>query len=183
MTNDQMKKIHIIGSVGSGKTTLARSLSTRFDLPHYELDNVVWKRTDRGDIRRSEKERDEYLQSIVKADSWIIEGVHYEWVAESFENADMIIFLDISYGKRKYRIIRRFILQKLGLEKANYAPTFKIFRKMFVWNRYFEEKSRQEILTILGVHQHKLYIVKESIDLEKIYFRRREHGRTDYTTC
>ncbi|GAM16039.1 AAA family ATPase [Mesobacillus selenatarsenatis] len=170
MTKIKPNKIHIIGSVGSGKTTLARSLSARFNLPHHELDNVVWKRTDMGDIRRSDRERDEYLKSIVNTDSWIIEGVHYEWVADSFENADMIIFLDLSYRKRKYRIIRRFILQKLGVEKANYAPTLKIFRKMFVWNRYFEEKSRQEILTILGVHQNKLCIIKEAIELEKNIF-------------
>ena len=175
MTKIKPDKIHIIGSVGSGKTTLARSLSARFKLPHYELDNVVWKRTDTRDIRRSEKERNEYLKSIVNTDSWIIEGVHYEWVAESFEKADMIIFLDISYRKRKYRIIKRFILQKLGIEKANYAPTLKIFRKMFVWNRYFEEKSRQEILTILGVFQTKLFIVKDSREIEKLYFWRQDH--------
>ncbi|MFT9596780.1 AAA family ATPase [Mesobacillus sp.] len=176
MTKDQPKKIHIIGSVGSGKTTLAKSLSARYNLPHHELDNVVWQRLDTGDIRRSEKERDEYLKSIVKTDSWIIEGVHYEWVAESFENAEMIIFLDVSYRKRKYRIIRRFILQKLGLERANYAPTLKIFRKMFVWNKFFEEKSRQEVMAILGNHQNKLFIVRDSIELEKIDIWRREHG-------
>lgn len=176
MTKDQPKKIHIIGSVGSGKTTLAKSLSARYNLPHHELDNVVWQRLDTGDIRRSEKERDEYLKSIVKTDSWIIEGVHYEWVAESFENAEMIIFLDVSYRKRKYRIIRRFILQKLGLERTNYAPTLKIFRKMFVWNKFFEEKSRQEVMAILGNHQNKLFIVRDSIELEKIYIWRREHG-------
>ena len=180
MTKKKPNKIHIIGSVGSGKTTLAKSLSTRYNLPHHELDNVVWQRTHTGDIRRSEEERNEYLQSIIKADSWIIEGVHYGWVAESFGKADMIIFLDISYGKRKYRIIKRFILQKLGLEKANYAPTFKIFRKMFIWNRYFEEKCRQEILTILGVHQNKLCIVRDSRELDEIYFWRRYHDRADY---
>lgn len=176
MTKIEPAKIHIIGSVGSGKTTLARSLSKRFNLPHYELDNVVWQRSDMGDIRRNEKERDEYFQSIIKADSWIIEGVHYEWVEESFKNADMIIFLDISYGKRKYRITKRFIKQKLGLEKANYAPSIKMFRKMFLWNRYFEEKSREEILAILNGYKNKLCIVKDTEELEKLYFRRRVHG-------
>ncbi|MBT2662045.1 AAA family ATPase [Bacillus sp. ISL-45] len=170
MTKMKPDKIHIIGSVASGKTTLARSLSTRYNLPHHELDNVVWQRTDTGDVRRGEKDRDDYLQSIIKEDAWIIEGVHYEWVSKSFENADMIIFLDISYRKRIYRIIRRFVLQKLGLEKANYVPTFKMFRKMFIWNRYFEEKSKQEIVAILGTHQNKLCIVREPAELEKNLF-------------
>lgn len=47
------KKIHIIGSVGSGKTTLARTLSSHLNIPFYELDNVVWKRFQSGDVRRS----------------------------------------------------------------------------------------------------------------------------------
>ncbi|WP_440338356.1 shikimate kinase [Lysinibacillus sphaericus] len=34
-------KIHIIGSVGSGKTTLAKELSAKLNIPYYELDNVV----------------------------------------------------------------------------------------------------------------------------------------------
>jgi adenylate kinase family enzyme len=51
-------KIHIIGSVGSGKTTLARNLSRKYSIPYYELDNVVWKRHNAEDKRRSEEERD-----------------------------------------------------------------------------------------------------------------------------
>lgn len=43
-TKVALKKVHIIGSVGSGKTTLARNLSNKLLFPHYELDNVVWKR-------------------------------------------------------------------------------------------------------------------------------------------
>jgi adenylate kinase family enzyme len=36
------KKIHIIGSTGSGKTYLARELSNRLNIPYYELDSVMW---------------------------------------------------------------------------------------------------------------------------------------------
>lgn len=79
------QKIHIIGSVGSGKTTLARSLSKTLQLPFHELDNVVWIRKPSGDMRRTEQERQEYLQSIIQTDGWIIEGIHQEeWVTQSF---------------------------------------------------------------------------------------------------
>lgn len=97
-------RIHIIGSVGSGKTTLARTLSTKFNVPHFELDNVVWKRDRSGndirDIRRSDEERDVYLNSIVNLNVWIIEGAHHKWVSPSFHNADLIIFLDTKYSVR-----------------------------------------------------------------------------------
>ncbi|WHY88952.1 AAA family ATPase [Neobacillus novalis] len=162
-----MQKIHIIGSVGSGKTTLARTLSAKLKVPHYELDNVVWKRCTSGDIRRSDEERNEYLNSIIHTDAWIIEGVHYEWVAQSFQNADMIIFLDTDYSKRTYRIIKRFFLQKVGLEQANYQPTFKMFRKMFKWNAYFENEGKPEILKTLSKYNKKLIILKDNKEIEK----------------
>jgi len=51
-------KIRIIGSVGSGKSTLARALSDQLGIPYYELDNMVWRRTDHGDVKNSFEERD-----------------------------------------------------------------------------------------------------------------------------
>ncbi|MNR10461.1 topology modulation protein [compost metagenome] len=68
------RKIHIIGSVGSGKTTFARNLSHKLNIPHYELDNVVWKRAYPRDIKRTEEERDGLLRTIINSSSWIIEG-------------------------------------------------------------------------------------------------------------
>jgi dephospho-CoA kinase len=53
-------RVHIIGSVGSGKTTLARNLLSKHGIPYFELDNVVWKRHKSGDTRRNDEERDEY---------------------------------------------------------------------------------------------------------------------------
>ncbi|GGI44655.1 DNA topology modulation protein [Paenibacillus marchantiophytorum] len=144
LNRNNPNKIHIIGSVGSGKTTLARNLSRKINVPYYELDNVVWKRHKSEDIRRSDEERDEYLNTIIRTDRWIIEGAHnHEWVFKSFQNADLIIFLDTPYAIRIIRITKRFILQKLGIEKANYKPTFTIFKKMFEWNAGFEKKLRQ----------------------------------------
>ncbi|GGF13567.1 DNA topology modulation protein [Halobacillus andaensis] len=152
------KKIHIIGSVASGKTTLTGKLSAKLDIPYYELDNVVWIRN-KEDIRRTEREREEYLNHILVSEAWIVEGVHHEpWMMKSFQEADVIIFLDNAYKRRKYRIIKRFIKQKLGFEKANYTPTFSIFIKMFKWNASFERNP--VILEKLADYEEKLVIIR-----------------------
>jgi adenylate kinase family enzyme len=161
----EKRKIHIIGSVGSGKTTLARQLSASLGIRHYELDNVVWERSLHGDRRRTEEERDALFQKITSLESWVIEGVHHTWIMESLKQSDQIILLDPPYKKRTLRIIKRFIRQKLHLEKANYKPTFEMFRKMFKWNKYFETVSKPEILEMLSLYDEKLYIVKEDVDL------------------
>ncbi|MDL4840236.1 EutP/PduV family microcompartment system protein [Aquibacillus rhizosphaerae] len=161
------KKIHIIGSVGSGKTTLAKELSSKLDIPYYKLDNVVWIRNNSGDIRRTEHE---YLNSILKSETWIIEGVHNEdWVSDCFNYADLIIFLDTNYSIRTYRIIIRFLKQQLRLEISNYKPTFKIFMKMFKWNRYFEEVGKVSFFNKYSKHNDKI-LVSNNTNSIKEYF-------------
>ncbi|MEH7236840.1 AAA family ATPase [Bacillus sp. JJ1562] len=168
MENEIAKRIHIIGSVGSGKTTFAKQLSSKLNIPFYELDNVVWIRDKSGDIRRTEKEREEYLDTILQSESWIIEGVHNEeWVSSSFHHADLIIFLDPSYSTRTYRIIKRFLKQKIRMEHSNYKPTWKIFFKMFKWNRHFEEVGKPNYLSKYIVYKKKLVIFKDRDPLKQ----------------
>jgi adenylate kinase family enzyme len=170
LKNNKPKKIHIIGSVGSGKTTLAKNLSTKLNIPFYELDNVVWKRNKSGDIRRTEEEREKYLHSITHSETWIIEGVHNEdWVDSSFQNAELIIYLDTKYSIRTYRIIKRFVLQKLGLEKSNYNPTINIFFKMFKWNRHFEEVGKPNFFNKFGIYSEKLLVVTNKKSIENYF--------------
>ncbi len=159
------KKIHIIGSVGSGKTTLARKLSQQFGIPYYELDNVVRERRPDGDVKRTPEERDVVFHQIVNLDQWIVEGVHSGWVNRGFEQADLILFLDPPMNQRRYRIIRRFIMQKLRLEKAHYKPTWKIFWKMFEWNRSFEYETKPEILKTLHTFSDKVIIISRDFDV------------------
>lgn len=42
-------KIYIVGSVGSGKTTLARKVAAQLQIPHFETDNFVWNHQPTGD--------------------------------------------------------------------------------------------------------------------------------------
>lgn len=164
------KRIHIIGSVGSGKTTLAKEISSWLDIPYYELDNVVWIRHKSGDMRRTKQEREEYLKSILQSDNWIIEGIHNEdWVSDCFNSADLILFLDTKYSIRTYRIIMRFLKQKLRIEKANYIPTLDIFFKMFKWNRYFEEVGKINFFNKYGIYKDKIKVINNAKCIKKYF--------------
>ncbi|MEH7561779.1 DNA topology modulation protein FlaR, partial [Priestia megaterium] len=69
--------------------------------------------------------------------------------------------------KRIGFIRKRYVLQKSKIEKANYAPTFSIFIKMFQWNADFEKQSKPEILhTLRTSYNDKLIIVKKREEIE-----------------
>ena len=112
-------KIHIIGGPGSGKTFLADNLSKQLGIPHYDLDDLQWDNiANNYGTKRKPQERDKLLNQILQSENWIIEGVYYSWCRQCFEAADKIYVLNVPRYIYRYRIIRRFIRRKLGLEKG-----------------------------------------------------------------
>ncbi|WP_271754992.1 hypothetical protein [Cohnella sp. JJ-181] len=132
-------KIRIIGPCGSGKSTLARELSLRYDIPFYEIDNLIWDRS--ADQRKfPEADRDAKLRSILSSDSWIVEGVQYkDWTLGTIEKADLIFLLKPHVLKRDLWIIKRFMLSRTGIRPWNYKQSFGNLCKMMVrWNHQYE---------------------------------------------
>lgn len=81
----------------------------------------------------------------------------------------MIIFLDTPYLVRIYRITKRYIRQLLGIEAANYKPSFKMFMKMFGWNSGFEKQSKPKILKMLQQdHVHSI-ILKDNKEINEFF--------------
>lgn len=109
-------KIDIVGSVASGKTTLARKISKEFNIPHYEKDNVVWKRTPSGDVKRTPQERDAYFNDIISKKEWVVEGSPRQPLKESYDCCDYIIVLDEYTLTRLIRVFKIFMAEyKMGI--------------------------------------------------------------------
>lgn len=72
-------KIHIIGCSGSGKTYLANALSKKYNISHFDLDDIQWDNNAKEyGKKRTLDERKVLLQEILyNNDEWIIEGVYY----------------------------------------------------------------------------------------------------------
>lgn len=134
-------KIRIVGPCGSGKSTVARKLSHTYEIPYYELDNLIWDRSETGK-KYPREVRDASLQRILERHSWIVEGVHTHWALETFRDADLIFILEPHVLVRDYRIIRRFIRSRTGIEEWNYVQSFANLYKMIVeWNHGYRGKD------------------------------------------
>ncbi|WKA56858.1 DNA topology modulation protein FlaR [Planococcus shenhongbingii] len=152
-------KVYINGSVGSGKTTLAKTIAAKLRIPRFEIDNFVWERQAISDLRNSEKARNKQFQQAVQLPEWVIEGVYIGRTDKGLKRADKIIFLDIPPYVRTCRISKRFIKQKLKLETATYRQTLRIFYKRFGWNRYFETTMKPVFIQKLQPYQEKTFIL------------------------
>ena len=161
-------KIHIIGCSGTGKTYLARKLSEKYNIQHYDLDDIQWDNSADGyGLKMPVNKREELLKRILSQESWIIEGVYYAWVTESFQRADVIYVLDIPSYIYKYRIIMRFIKRKLGIEKGK-KETFKSVYNLLKWTNKYQNNNLKEIKKILEQYASKVVWISDSREIDKI---------------
>ncbi len=159
-----MKKIYIIGGVATGKTTFSKKLSKKLHIDCHELDTVAWDDT-RG-IKRNNEEIERLFSQILSKDTWIIEDVGREKFKKGLIEADTIYFIYISRMKIYYRVIKRWIKQKLRLEPYNYRPTLKGLIEMYKW-AIKNIKERDDKIKELEIYKEKLYII-DSKGIEKI---------------
>jgi adenylate kinase family enzyme len=162
-----VSKIYIVGIVASGKTTLAKKLSKKLNVPWYELDCIVYEKLGTERYKRTPEEQMKVIHDIDKKGDWIFEGTYRKSYHGLFEMADKIIFLDIPLWKRKVRIFTRFIKQQIGIEKCFYKSDFKMLLLMYKWTSDFE-KNRAGFENILKEYDNKLMVVYKNKDVNRI---------------
>ncbi len=161
-------KIHIIGCSGSGKTYLAKYLSKKYSIPRFDLDDIQWDNTTDGyGVKMPIDRRNAMLEEILRNDSWIIEGVYYSWVEQSFEDADIIYVLDMPKYLYKWRIILRSIKRKAGIEKGK-KETVKSVVSLLKWTDTFQNKNLKDIKNILENYSDKVVLLSKKRDVRKI---------------
>ena len=157
-------KILITGNVASGKTTLSKILSDYYEIERFEIDEIVHD-IDNNDKKRTIKEQTNIINKINKENkSYIIEGVLRKDLDFILNLVDQIIFLDIDKKVIDKRIKRRYLKQKLNLEKSSYKPTKEMLENMYKWNNEFDSKI---FLKRLNKYPKKLIIIKNKKELKK----------------
>ena len=148
-------KIYIVGIVASGKSTLARCLSSELGIPHYELDVIV--HGEKGELahRRTPAQQRELICHIDAGGDWIIEGTYRASCHLVLDLADRIVFLDPPLSLRRRRILTRFVKQQLGIEPCRYESDLAMLRRMYKWTRDFE-RDRPSFEAMLAPYAQKL---------------------------
>lgn len=150
-----MKRIAIIGSGGSGKSTFAQKLGKKLSLPVIHLDSLFWK----PNWERVSKEEWLKIQDeIVKGKGWIIDGNYKSTMDIRLAAADTIIFLDFPKWLCLWRAIkRRFTYHKktrADLGGDNYERT----TWQFIW--WIFNYPRQEVLAKLAALEDTKQIIQ-----------------------
>ncbi|HUD51995.1 topology modulation protein [Parvibaculum sp.] len=145
-----MRRILVIGGSGGGKSTLARALGVKLDLPVIHLDQHWWKpgwvASDREDFRRR-------VAALVTGDRWIIDGNYSNTVDLRMPRADTIVWVDQPRRICLWRALRRAVTQ-WGKVRPDLVPgcpeKFDLEFARYIWN--FKKKNNPVIHANIATH-------------------------------
>ncbi len=155
-----MHKILVIGSPGSGKSTLSFRLSERLNIPIVHLDKLFWKE---GWVERSKEEFDRLLMAELEKESWIIDGNYGRTIDLRLKYVDTVIFFDYNRFVCLWRIVKRVVtnLGKVRADMAKGCPErFDWEFLKYVWE--FPDKQRNKILNLLSTNSRIRVIIVNS---------------------
>lgn len=87
-------RLLILGNSGSGKSTLAKAVAERHDLPHLDLDTIVWEPEQIAVPRSPEAVRADLDAFIAAHPGWVIEGCYGELVEAAAPACTELVFLN-----------------------------------------------------------------------------------------
>ena len=147
-----MKKIIIIGCSGSGKSTFARKLSAKINIPLYYLD-MIWYKPDKTTLTK--KEFDEQLGALLDKDMWIIDGNYQRTLEMRLEKCDTIFLLDIST-----KICLESAKSRIGKKRMDLPWLETEFEEDFKqWIRNYRDKSLPKIMELLEKYKTNKQII------------------------
>lgn len=152
-----MQRVVIVGSTGSGKTTLARQLSRLFDVPHIELDSLNWEANWTAAPTDVFRQR---VHNALEGDTWVVDG-NYTAVRDLvWPGATVLVWLNYPLRVLLWRLLRRTLRRTLRKEelwngnRERLMTQFLSRDSLFLWLLRTYWRRRRTLPLVLEQPEH-----------------------------
>jgi len=142
-----MRRVLVIGSGGSGKSTVAARLGELLELEVNHLDKFYWRA---GWVEPAQDEWIKTVTELMDKDSWVMDGNYSGTLELRLRKCDTIVFLDLPRVLCLWRIVKRFFVYRDGTrpdmaEGCREHLNFEFVS--WVWN--YPNRSRPKVVRLL----------------------------------
>ncbi len=158
-----LKRVVVIGTSCSGKTTFAADLAEKLRCDHIELDQLHW-------LPNWRERPDELFRSLVGEatgqDCWVVDG-NYSVVRDiTWSRATAIVWLDYSFpivfGRALWRSIRRIIAREelYAGNRESFKKTFLSRDSILLWVLTTYRRRRRDYPDLFQAPEHAHLVVR-----------------------
>jgi len=147
------RRIKVVGNSGAGKTTFARELARRLDVPHLELDEAFWgpgwQPADAADGRAAVGR---FLTTPEAGRGWVVDGNWNAKLGESLTGLEAVVWLDFPRRVVMARVLRRTLARavlRLELWHGNRERWSSLVRRdpeenivLWAWTQHDEYRAQ-----------------------------------------
>lgn len=152
-----MERIIIIGCGGAGKSTLARQLGAKLNLPVVHLDRLFWKP---NWVEETPEEFDRKLAIELEKPQWIMDGNFNRTMPQRAAKCDTIIYLDFNRTTCLFGVIKRVLTSfgKVRPDMGEGCPE-RVDLEFLLWVWNYNRNKRERNYRLLNETTHAETIV------------------------
>lgn len=155
-----MKRVNVVGTSGSGKSSFSRALAERLNSTYIEMDSLFWK------PNWEEPSDDEFFEKLINAlqgDSWVLDGNYSRSTDVKWSRVDTVIWLDYSFSRTLYQVIKRSLHRAWKKEELwpGTGNTESFYRTLFTrdsmirWMLTTYHKKRRRYVALFEMPQYE----------------------------
>ncbi|MEO5917045.1 MAG: adenylate kinase [Luteolibacter sp.] len=127
-----VRRINVVGSSGSGKSTFSNALANILQVRHIEMDALFWGPDWHWP---SDEEFFGKLRAAVSKENWVLDGNYNRTIDIKWEEVDMVVWLDPGFPTTFFRSVKRAFKRSLTREEIwEGTGNRESFRKSFFSN-------------------------------------------------
>ena len=143
-----MKKVLVIGSGGSGKSTFARRLGRGLGHEVIHLDKIYWHP---GWVQTPREEWVRKVEELCGRESWVMDGNYSATLEQRMAACDTVVLLDLPRAICLWRVLKRALHYRRGgrpdmAEGCRERLSLEFLQ--WVWN--YPARSRPKVLGLMA---------------------------------
>ena len=146
-------RIHVVGTSGSGKTTVARRFAAARGIPHVELDALHWE------PGWKEAQLDVFRARVAEAlspDAWVVDGNYTKVRDLVHARIDTLVWLDFPFALVMLRVATRTLRRVVSREplrsgnRESFRQSFLSRESVILWALQTYARNRRRYSALLA---------------------------------